>query len=114
VVPKVAEGNHFNNYLLTDNTLLVKNRWGIPEPAEGIEVPAEKIDLVFLPLLAFDLAGHRVGYGRGFYDNFLANCRRDVIKVGLSLFEAEAQISDINPRDIAMNYCLTPNTIYEF
>jgi 5-formyltetrahydrofolate cyclo-ligase len=114
VVPKVAEENRFNNYLLTDNTHLVKNRWGIPEPAEGLEVPAEKIDLVFLPLLAFDLAGHRVGYGRGFYDNFLANCRRDVIKVGLSLFEAEAQISDINARDIAMNYCLTPKTIYEF
>lgn len=114
VVPKIGKGNSFTNFLLTDSTRLVKNHWGIPEPAEGIEVPEDKIDLVFLPLLAFDRVGHRVGYGKGFYDSFLSKCRRDVVKVGLSFFGAEERISDVNEGDIAMDYCITPDTIYKF
>lgn len=114
VVPKMGKGNSFTNFLLTDSTRLLKNHWGIPEPADGIEVPEEKIDLVFLPLLAFDRAGHRVGYGKGFYDSFLSKCRRNVVKAGLSFFEAEERISDVNNGDIAMDYCITPSTIYKF
>ena len=49
------------HYLLTDNTRLKKNEYGIPEPVDGIEVPPIKIDVVFVPLLAFDAAGHRTG-----------------------------------------------------
>lgn len=114
VVPKVGKGNSFTSYLLTDSTRLVKNRWGIPEPADGIEVPEAKIDLVFLPLLAFDRAGHRVGYGKGFYDNFLGRCRKDVVKIGLSFFEAEERIGDVHEGDMAMDYCISPDTIYKF
>jgi len=114
VVPKIAFGNTFRNYLLTDHTRLKTNKWGIPEPVEGLEVPEEKIDLVFLPLLAFDKKGHRVGYGRGFYDAFLDKCRGQVIKIGLSFFEAEEVIDDTNEKDIAMNYCVTPDIIYAF
>ena len=51
--------------------------------------------MVFVPLLAFDKAGNRVGYGKGFYDLFLSECRQDVIKVGLSFFEAEEEIPGI-------------------
>ncbi len=114
VVPKLGKGLHFHNYLLTDGTRLVKNRWGIPEPEDGLEVPEQKIDLVFLPLLAFDLQGHRVGYGKGYYDAFLGNCREDVVKVGLSFFEAENEISDVREADIAMDYCVTPEKVYRF
>jgi 5-formyltetrahydrofolate cyclo-ligase len=114
VVPRLRSKTHFSNILLTDNTRLVENSWGIPEPEGGLEVPAESIDVVFLPLLAFDRAGHRVGYGKGFYDTFLGSCRSDVIKVGLSFFEAEEIISDIGERDVPMNYCVTPETIYTF
>ncbi len=102
------------HYLLTDNTRLMKNDYGIPEPVDGIEVPANKIDVVFVPLLAFDILGHRTGYGKGFYDRFLASCKPDVIKIGLSFFEAEEKISDINPTDIILDYCITPNNVYKF
>jgi 5-formyltetrahydrofolate cyclo-ligase len=44
------------------------------EPVDGIEVPSHKIEVVFVPLLAFDKQGQRVGYGKGFYDKFLAEC----------------------------------------
>ncbi|MCM4159092.1 5-formyltetrahydrofolate cyclo-ligase [Antarcticibacterium flavum] len=108
------ETNQLHNYLLTDTTTIKKNRWGIPEPQGGIEVPAHQIDVVFVPLLTFDRQGHRVGYGKGFYDIFLSGCSKDVIKVGLSLFEAEDNIPGILESDVPLDYCVTPSTIYNF
>ena len=102
------------NYLLTDSTLIKKNNWNIPEPVDGIEVPASKIEVVFIPLLAFDKLGHRVGYGKGFYDIFLAGCRKNVLKIGLSLFESEEKIPEILMSDIPLDYCVTPEKIYNF
>lgn len=102
------------HYLLTDNTRLKKNEYGIPEPVDGLEVPDNKIDVVFVPLLAFDTNGHRTGYGKGFYDRFLAKCKSDVIKIGLSFFDAEEKIDDINLTDMVLDYCVTPNRIYTF
>jgi len=102
------------NYLLTDISVIRNNERGIPEPVDGIEIPSEKIEVVFVPLLAFDEYGHRVGYGKGFYDKFLGECNKDVIKIGLSLFEAEEQIPEILETDIPLNYCVTPNKIYTF
>ena len=102
------------NYLLTDNTAIKTNAWGIPEPIDGIEVNNSKIDVVFVPLLAFDKSGHRVGYGKGFYDKFLANCNPETIKIGVSFFEAEDSIEGITENDIKLNYCVTPITIYTF
>lgn len=103
-----------HNYLLTDNTLIQKNKWGIPEPVDGLEVPSSRIDVVFVPLLAFDRSGHRVGYGKGFYDIFLASCKPGVLKIGLSLFEPEDKIPGVLSSDIRMDHCVTPHKIYDF
>ncbi len=115
VVPKVIGPSTMKHYLLTDRTLLRPNNWAIPEPVDGIEIPEQKIDVVFIPLLAFDRQGNRVGYGKGFYDTFLNRCRPQTIKIGLSLFEAEEEaISDIRKEDIRMDYCVTPEKVYTF
>lgn len=102
------------HFLLTDQTKLKINSWGIPEPDEGISILTQKIDLVFIPLLAFDLHGNRVGYGKGFYDRFLKQCRPETLKVGLSFFEAEPEIDSISPHDIPLDYCVTPERTYRF
>ena len=102
------------HFLLTENTKIRKNEYNIPEPIDGIEVPSDKIDVVFVPLLAFDKKGNRVGYGKGFYDNFLNECKTDVIKIGLSFFEAEEEIDDVSDSDIPLDFCVTPNEIYQF
>lgn len=102
------------HYLLTDNTKFRKNEYNIPEPVDGIEVPVSKIDVIFVPLLAFDTNGNRVGYGKGFYDKFLSQCQPKTIKIGLSFFEAEEEIADVYQDDIRLDYCVTPNKIYDF
>ena len=78
-----------------------------------MQIEASKLEVIFVPLLAFDKVGHRVGYGKGFYDGFLKNCP-NAVKIGLSFFEADEKIKDIRPDDIALDYCLTPNQIYRF
>lgn len=108
------ETREMKHYLLTDNTKIKKNEYNIPEPVDGIEVPSKKIEVVFVPLLAFDIKGHRVGYGKGFYDKFLGECQAETIKIGLSFFEAEEIIADIHEGDMQLNYCLTPNKVYRF
>lgn len=100
------------HYLLTDNTKIKKNQYNIPEPIDGLEVPTHKIDVVFVPLLAFDKKGHRVGYGKGFYDKFLTACKPETIKIGLSFFEPEEKIEDVFENDVKLDYCITPKTVY--
>lgn len=102
------------HFLLTDNTKIKKNQYNIPEPVDGLEVPTRKIEVVFVPLLAFDKTGHRAGYGKGFYDKFLTDCKPDTIKIGLSYFEAEEKIEDVFENDVKLDYCVTPNEVYRF
>lgn len=103
-----------SHYLLTDNTKFIKNKYNIPEPIDGIEVPENKIEVVFIPLLAFDKKGNRVGYGKGFYDKFLSKCNPETIKIGLSFYEAEDVITDSFAGDVTLDYCITPLKNYQF
>ncbi|SEP89981.1 5-formyltetrahydrofolate cyclo-ligase [Hyunsoonleella jejuensis] len=115
IIPKSDfETGELTNYLLTDNTVIKKNNYNIPEPVDGIEISNNKIDVVFIPLLAFDKSGNRVGYGKGFYDKFLSQCRPETLKIGLSFFEAEDEIGDVFQGDIGLDYCVTPKTLYNF
>jgi 5-formyltetrahydrofolate cyclo-ligase len=100
--------------LVHDETDFVENEYGIPEPEEGDKIAAEEIDLVFVPLLAFDEQGFRVGYGKGFYDRFLKKCHKNVLTVGFSYFDPVDKIEDRNQFDVPLNYCITPFKIYEF
>lgn len=107
--------NTLQHYLLTPETPLINNPWGIPEPpSTAAPVAATALDWVILPLLCFDERGYRVGYGKGFYDRFLAQCRPDVKKVGLSLLPPVPAIADLNPHDVAMNFCLERDHIWHW
>ena len=102
-------------HFLYDPTLVeANNKWHIPEPQGGIPVKSEEIEVVFVPLLAYDTKGNRVGYGKGFYDNFLEECKADTLKIGLSFFPAEPHIEDIREGDIPLDYVVTPEGIFKF
>lgn len=102
------------HFLLTDNTKIKKNSYNVPEPVDGLEVPDAKIDVVFVPLLAYDKQGNRVGYGKGFYDNFLSKCKPETIKIGLSFFPPEEKIEDVSESDVKLDFCVTPEDILKF
>jgi len=114
IVPKVIDSDHLEHFLLTDSTKFTLSSWDVPEPLDGIPISPQKLDVVFVPLLAFDSYGNRVGYGKGFYDKFLSECRNDVIKIGVSFFEAENKITDMNNADVKLDYCVTPTHVYSF
>jgi 5-formyltetrahydrofolate cyclo-ligase len=108
------ETRNLQHFLLTDATQIKLNNHNIPEPVDGIEIDNSKIEVVFVPLLAYDNFGNRIGYGKGFYDNFLANCKPETVKIGLSFFEPEAHITDVSPSDIPLDFCISPKSILTF
>lgn len=70
-VPKVY-GDNMKFIYLDDLSQVAKGYAGIPEPVADGPVAQDETALVLMPGLAFDRAGHRIGYGGGFYDKFLA------------------------------------------
>lgn len=88
--------------------------FGIPEPKHGRTILASKLDYVFVPLLGLNSEGQRVGYGKGFYDRLLKQCKPDCIFIGLHLFDEFTEISDLNPNDIPLHLCFTPGGVYDF
>lgn len=97
-----------------EDTVYHTNTWGITEPKEGMVLDPQEIDLVLVPMLVCDQKGYRVGYGKGYYDRYLANCREDIVKIGLSYFEPIDQITDTGHFDVPLSYCITPQHCYEF
>lgn len=91
---------------------LVHNRWQIGEPAHDERVEPQDIDIVIVPLVCFDRHGHRVGYGKGFYDRFLNRCRDDCLKVGLSFFDPVEKIDDAHTGDVRLDFGITPRQVF--
>jgi 5-formyltetrahydrofolate cyclo-ligase len=93
---------------------LKTNTWGIQEPKQGVPTEPDNIDLVLVPLLAFDLTGHRVGYGKGFYDKFLSLCKPSCQRLGISLFPPIDKIDDVWAEDQPLTAAVTPDEILRF
>jgi 5-formyltetrahydrofolate cyclo-ligase len=100
--------NTLTHFLFDRKTKLKVSSYGIPEPVNGIEIDPEKIDLVFVPLLISDEKNCRVGYGKGFYDRFLSECRSDVKTIGLNFFKPIDCIEDVKEFDIPLNQVIYP------
>lgn len=107
--------NHTMQAMAIDaDTVYHPNSRQIMEPEGGVYLPAEILDMVLVPLIICDQAGYRVGYGRGFYDRFLATCRPEVLKVGFTYFDPVSEIKGVHQFDLPLDYCITPHSIYEF
>ena len=96
------------------DTPFEKKYLNIHEPGEGARVSVIEIEMVFVPLLAFDEKGYRVGYGMGFYDKYLAACTEECIKTGFCYFEPIDSIDDRHEFDVPLDLCITPQNIYVF
>ncbi|MGI8811942.1 MAG: 5-formyltetrahydrofolate cyclo-ligase [Pyrinomonadaceae bacterium] len=112
-VPRIRSGENVMDAVAFDRTTsLQTNPWGIDEPAKGEAIDNASIDLVLVPAVCFDIRGHRVGYGKGFYDRFLASTRPGCQKIGLSFFEPAQTIDDIGRHDVSVDRIVTPKTVY--
>jgi 5-formyltetrahydrofolate cyclo-ligase len=115
LVPRVDfQRNEIENLKFTPEMILTQNQWSIHEPSHGETVETVEIDLVLVPLLCFDGRGFRVGYGKGFYDKLLKNCRPDCLKIGLSYFAAIEEITDAQEFDVKLDFCVTSDKIRQF
>jgi 5-formyltetrahydrofolate cyclo-ligase len=115
--PVMVEGKEHPEILsviVDDDTIFRTNKYGIEEPVDGIDMFTSEIDMVIVPLLCFDKKGNRVGYGKGYYDRFLKDCRKDCLKVGFSYFQPIEQVDDVNRFDVKLDYGITPDAIYAF
>ena len=86
---------------------LVSGVWGIREPAPS--APEVEPDILLVPLLAFDRAGGRIGYGAGYYDMTIAALRakKPVVAVGVAYGSQEIDSVPVTPRDARLDLVLT-------
>ena len=96
------------------DTIFEANAINILEPLETEVMDPLDIDLVLVPLLACDVSGNRVGFGKGYYDRYLSRCRPNCLKVGLSYFAPVERIDDANEFDVPLDFCITPEKVYVF
>jgi len=89
------------------------DRWGIPVPENKELVSPESIQVVFVPLLAYDRQGNRLGFGKGYYDVFLGSLSPAVLKVGLSFFDPEEAIPS-EAHDVPLDFCVTCSRTWDF
>lgn len=100
--------NTLTHFIFDCNTVLKTNEWGIPEPINATQIDVKQIDLVFVPLLISDKKNYRVGYGKGFYDRFLSECKPLIKTIGLNFFKPITRIEDINGFDVPLDLILYP------
>lgn len=113
IVPKISN-NELVHIAISDETEFGLNEFGIKEPNDGNHFIIENLDIIFIPLLAFDIEGHRVGYGKGYYDRFLKLTKNSTLKIGLSFFDPINKILDIDDNDVKLDYCVTPKQVHKF
>ena len=100
--------NTLSHFYLEEDTVLSLNKFGILEPVAAELVEENKLDLIFIPMLISDDKKFRVGYGKGFYDRFLSNCRKDAKFIGLNFFSPIKAIEDKNEFDIPLHQVIYP------
>lgn len=111
--PKI-KGDQLLAVIPKDNNFHSDNSFGIKEPQHFEVISPKNIDLVFMPLLIMDEMGNRLGYGKGYYDRFLANQATQAFALGFSYFDPVASISDYYEGDKKLNACITPARIWSW
>lgn len=92
-------------------SVLVPSTFGVPEPI-GSEIPVkpQDVDTIILPMLGFDRAGGRIGYGAGYYDRFLEK-NPNLTKIGVAFGCQEMEKLPIDPNDVRMDLIVTEDGV---
>lgn len=112
-VPKIFK-DKVHSYELTPRTVLEESAWGILEPKAELVLEKVHFDMVITPLLYCDAEGNRIGYGKGFYDQFFIDTNPSSIKVGVNFFEPKEKILDVFSGDVPLDYLVTMDSVFSF
>lgn len=113
-VPRVV-GDQLDFAMWTPDASSADGPFGVPEPTMASTVPLTGHDVVLVPLVAFDGAGHRLGHGGGYYDRALAR-RQDLRPVIIGIAHAFQEVDAVptEPWDVALDAVVTDDGVREF
>lgn len=112
-VPKIVDTKLISVEIFSD-TQFETNNWGISEPVSNEDSEVLDFDFVITPLLYCDFKGNRVGYGKGFYDQFFENISKNSKKIGVNYFNPDDIIDDVRENDIPLDYLVTATDMLSF
>lgn len=107
----VMEDNRMRSYVIDATTTLHESVFGIPEPLNTAEADSELFDVIIVPVTGFNKTGHRLGYGFGHYDRFLAG-QSSAITIGLAYDAAETDFP-IEAHDVPLSYIVTEKRVID-
>ncbi len=108
LLPKIID-NKMAFIKIDRRTKYLKSNFGVLEPLG--DVYNDKIDLIIVPGLAFDSNLNRLGFGKGYYDEYLTN--KDIYKIGLAFDEQIVDEIPTEEHDIKMDMVITKNRVYK-
>jgi 5-formyltetrahydrofolate cyclo-ligase len=108
-VPFIDENNCIVPVSLDTDTNLIQGRFRIMVPLHPEKIPFDIIEAVLVPGIAFDSCGNRIGYGKGYYDEFLKGIRG--IKIGCCYSWQVLETITCSEHDVPMDYLLTEKYI---
>lgn len=103
-----ADGSMENHLVSTDR---IPGLFSVPEPISSRAIPPSEIDAVILPVVSFDGTGMRLGYGKGYYDRFLAELGKDIPRIGLAFCVQESDIIERFDHDELLTMIITEQGI---
>lgn len=112
-VPKIVDTKLISVEIFDDTEFEI-NKWNIVEPVSNEDSKIVDFDYVITPLLYCDKKGNRVGYGKGFYDDFFKTLCSKTKKIGVNYYNPDLEIDDVWENDISLAYLVTPTEVLSF
>lgn len=109
IVPVMLTDGLLEHVQLNNLDVLKENAWGILEPVQGIKLNPDTADCIIVPMLAGDIHGNRLGYGKGYYDRFLSGS--NAIKIGFCFDFAILDTLPTEQHDEKLSYIITEKRI---
>jgi 5-formyltetrahydrofolate cyclo-ligase len=111
-VPKIVNHRVEPGIIIDFDSMVPASPFGILEPMDLVKIAPKNIEIIMVPGIVFDMKGHRLGYGLGFYDDFLEGLHKN-LKVGLCF---DFQVAEEVPReehDIPVDIIVTDKRVID-
>lgn len=106
----VCHGDTMEFYQVDAQTQYEKGAYGIWEPQHAKHIAPDVLDIILVPLVAFDENCNRMGHGKGYYDRYLPMCR--AMSIGIA-FECQKDTLTLHAQDVPLDQILTEKQVYK-